>query len=280
VTTPIQLDSLSNHQVSPGDHVYGYGSGFEGVNGVQVGTEWATDFRVDGTTVVTFTVPHGAGGATEWVIVHRSDGTSSPCVGGAQQLTYLDPLAAPIDRLRLDSLTPETITVGRADSYWLLGSGLSAVSILTVGHSGCEYETYDSERLILHVPEQLRVDTGATSVEIKVFSPNGDGTLTVPCMQIADATSAGGAPAVLSVEPTSLPGAGGRLTIYGGGFQEVTWVHVGGTVATIESLHHDVIVAQVGSLEDSVGRKVGVEVGNDMYQSYAVDERDHIAVTS
>jgi hypothetical protein len=109
---------LSNHQVTAGESVYGYGSGFEDVTGVEVGSEWAPDFRVDGTTVVTFTVPHGAGGATEWVV--------------------------------------------------------------------------------LHVPEQLRVDAGATSVPVQVFGADGaGGTLQVPCIQIADATSAGGAPAVL-----------------------------------------------------------------------------------
>jgi hypothetical protein len=280
VTTPIQLDSLSNHRVSAGESVYGYGSGFDGITGVQVGAEWAADFRVDGGTIVTFTVPHGAGGASEWVVLHAADGTTSPCVGDEQRITYVDPLAAPSGPLRLDGISPETITVGRADSYWLIGGGLSAASGVVVGHSGCEYETYDDERLILHVPDQVRVDAGATSVEVKVLSPNGDGTLHVPCIQIADATSAGGAPAVLGVDPTSLPSSGGQLTIRGGGFQEVTWVHVGASTATIQSLHHDTIVVQVDSLADFVGQRLGVEVGNDTYQTYAIDNTDHITVTA
>ena len=281
MTGPIRLDSLSNHEVTAGQHIHGYGSGFEAVIGVQVGTEWATDFKVDGTTIVSFTVPHGAGGASEWVIVHRGDGTSSPCVGDDQRLTYVDPLAAPNPALRLDSITPETITLGRADSYWVLGAGLSAVSWTTVGHSGCEYETYDDTRLILHVPEQVRVDEGATTVEVKVATPSGPiQSLQVPCTKLADAQVAGGPPAVLNVDPTSLPSSGGRLTIHGGGFTELQWVHVGAADVTIESAHEAVIVVHVGSLADYVGQRLGVEICNKYGQNYAIDNYDHITVTS
>ena len=280
VAGPIQLDSLSNHVVSAGEQIYGYGSGFVDVAGVQVGTEWATDVRGDGGTVVSFTVPNGAGGASEWVIVHGQDGTTSPCVDDEQRITYRDPLDAPAPRLRLDSLTPDTITVGHADTYWLLGAGLSQASIVTVGHSGVQYETYDDGRLILHLDELLRVDAGATAVDIKVMSANGDATLTVPCKQLSDTRDAGGPPAVLSVAPTSLPSSGGRLTIEGGGFQDVQWVHVGAAEVTIESTHESVIVVQVGSLADFVGERLGVEVCNSYGQNYAIDNYDHITVTS
>lgn len=275
---PIQLDSLSNHQVSSGESIYGYGSGFEGVTGVQVGAEWAPSFHVDGTTVVTFTVPHGAGGATEWVIVHRSDGTSSPCVGDGQLITYASPLDAPPAALRLDSLTPDTITVGRADSYWLLGAGLSKVTAVVIGRSACSYETYDDERLVMHVPEHATADSGETHVEIKVMGHTGDATLSVPYVSFVDSASANGPPSVFSVEPTSLPSTGGQLTIRGGGFQGVQWVRIGDAEVTIESAHHDVLVVQVGSLAHSAGERVGVEVGNDFGQNWAVGTDDHITV--
>lgn len=278
MTGPIQLDSLSNHQVAPGETIYGYGSGFEGVTGVQVGAEWASYFKVDGTTVVTFTLPHGAGGATEWVILHRSDGTSSPCLGDGQLVTYASPLDAPAAPLRLDSLTPDTLTIGRADTYWLLGAGLSKVTAVVIGQHGCGYEAYDDERLVLHVPENVTLDAGSTTVGIQVMAHTGDATLTVPCHQLVDDSSAGGPPSVFSVEPTSLPSTGGQLTIYGGGFQGVQWVHVGDAEVTIESAHHDVLVVHVGSLAHSAGGRVGVEVGNDFGQNWAVGDSDHITV--
>ena len=278
MSTPIQLDSLSNHQVSPGESIYGYGSGFDGVTGVQVGTEWAPYFKVDGTTVVTFTLPHGAGGASEWVVLHRGDGTSSPCVGDEQRITYVNPLDAPAAPLRLDSLTPDTVTIGRADTYWLLGAGLSKVTAVVIGRNACGYETYDDQRLVMHVPELVTVDAGSTTVDIKVMGHTGDATLTVPTLQLVDAESAAGPPSVFSVEPTSLPSSGGQLTIYGGGFQGVQWVHVGDADVTIESAHHDVLVVHVGSLAHSAGGRVGVEVGNDFGQNWAVGDSDHITV--
>jgi hypothetical protein len=280
MSTPIQLDSLSNHQVTEGEYIHAYGSGFENVTGVQVGAEWATELKVDGTTIASFKVPHGAAGASEWVVVHRSDGTSSPCVSDQQRVTYADPLAPPVSALRLDSITPDTITLGRADSYWILGAGLSTASWASVGHSGCEYETYDETRLILHVPEQVRVDEGATTVEIKVGSPSGPvQSLHAPCIKLKDAQSAGGPPAVLSLDPVSLPSSGGRLTIHGGGFQNVQWVHVGPAEVTIDSVHHDTIVVTVGSLEQYVGERLGVEVCNDFGQNWAIDSHDHLTVT-
>jgi hypothetical protein len=279
VATPIQLDSLSNHQVVEGEHVYGYGSGFVGVTGVQVGNQWAPDFRVDGATIVTFTIPHGAGGATEWVIVHGADGTSSPCVGEGQRVTYGDPLAAPTPKLKLDSLTPDTITVGRGDSYWLLGAGLSHVSVVQVGHSGILYETHDDDRMILHLPDELRVDAGATHVTITLHRPDGgSATLSVPCITIKDATDTG-PPAVLSVDPNPVPSAGGRLTIHGGGFQEVKSVTVGPVEATIESAHPDVLVVSVGDLSAHLGSRLGVQVITAYGQNWPIDNSDHVTVT-
>jgi hypothetical protein len=91
---------------------------------------------------------------------------------------------------------------------------------------------------------------------------------------------AGGPPAVLSVDPTTLPSDGGRLTIHGGGFLGVQWVHVGAADVTIESVHEGVLVVQVGSLADAVGQRLGVEVCNEYGQNYAIDNYDHITVTS
>jgi hypothetical protein len=203
VAGPIQLDSLSNRLVAAGEHISGYGSGFADVAGVQVGSEWATDVRAAGGTVVSFTVPNGAGGASEWVIVHGQDGTTSPCVDDEQRITYRDPLESPAPGS--DGRTPDTMR---------------------------------------------------------------------------DTQDVGSPPAVLSVAPTSLPSSGGRLTIDGGGFQDVQWVHVGAADVTIESTRESVIVVRVGSLADFVGERLAVEVCNSYGQNYAIDNYDHITVTA
>jgi hypothetical protein len=41
-----------------------------------------------------------------------------------------------------------------------------------------------------------------------------------------------------------------------------------------------VIVVHVDSLADFVGQRLGVEVGNDTYQNYAIGNDDHITVTA
>lgn len=104
------IDSLSNHQVTAGQHVRASGTGFVDVSAVQVGDAWADDVRAEaGGTLVGFTVPAQPEGSSAWVIVHLADGSSSPCEGDAQFVTYtssvLDP---PPGELRVESIVPDT----------------------------------------------------------------------------------------------------------------------------------------------------------------------------
>src|SRR5262249_46456265 len=110
------------HQVTPGQIVWAYGAGFTGTAKVTVGDAAATDLINYDDTTLGFTVPAQPGGSTNWVQVTGADGSTSPCEGDGQLVTYLnDVLDPPRGRLKLDSVTPSPITAGRADNYWLVG---------------------------------------------------------------------------------------------------------------------------------------------------------------
>src|SRR5215213_9358672 len=151
-----QIDSLSNHRIGVGDpmrSIFVRGSGFQGATGVQVGDQWA-DFIV---------------GTTQWVIVHTPEGTS-PCVGDAQLITVDDITDVPPAVLRVDEMVPPTIALGRSDTYWLMGTGLSQVTMAGIGSTPCPVESYDDTRLMLHIPQAVDGAADGATVELQVFS--------------------------------------------------------------------------------------------------------------
>jgi hypothetical protein len=272
-----RIDSLSNHQVSEGQSIFAYGSGFVDVTGVQVGTEWATSFVVDGDTIITFTTPHQPGGSTNWVVVHLADGTTSPAEGDPQMVTYDSILEPPAGALTIDSIVPDTITLGRADTYWVMGTGLSQTHIVTLGNDAPTFETYDDTRVMLHVHE-LPLDSGA-SLELTIFAGEHHATLTVNTAVAEEPEKPYDRPVIFSVEPMTLPAGGGQITIHGDDFQYVTTAAVGGVAATIDSLERTQIVATVGSLAEHVGQTVGVEV-IDSNTSSGLSSNHEITVTA
>jgi len=243
-----RVDSLSNYQVTAGQQIYAYGAGFTGAMKVTVGDAEATHVYTAEDTSIVFTLPRQPGGSTAWVVVTGADGSTSPCVGDAQLVTYLDDvLDPPRGPLRLDSVTPTPIVAGRPDDYWLLGSGLSGAVAVILDGTACDYETHDDGRLVIRVPA-FHHDSSRPTAELKVHTHETFATLAVPCVIEADVVPSDSPPWVGHLEPPELPAAGGRLVVRGGALREVTNVLVGGTDAVIEEVHDDHVLVSVGSL--------------------------------
>jgi hypothetical protein len=245
-----RVDSLSNYEVTGGQLVWAYGAGFTGAKRVTVGDTDATDLINYDDVTLGFTVPKQPGGSSNWVQVTGADGTTSPCEGSGQLLTYADEVIdPPRGEFRLDSVTPSPITAGRADSYWLQGSGLSAVSLVLIEDNNCSFETHDDTRLVFQVPE-FRHDSSRPTATLRVHTATTSEDLAVECVTLADVLPSDAQPWVGHLDPIELPAEGGTLTLHGGALRDVLHVYVGNVEATIDELHDDQIVVTVGSLAD------------------------------
>lgn len=269
-----RIDSLSNHQVSDQERIFINGSGFTGATGVQVGSDWATDFVVDGDSSITVTLPPLAGGSTNWVIVHTPEGTS-PCEGEAQLLTVAAPDDVPPGALRLDSIVPETVTLGRAEPYWLQGEGLSRTSSVILGSSACSFEATDDQRLMFNVPAELRGAPEGGTMELTVFAGGTSATLSVTVTAQPDApepgSDTGAGPALTSVEPTELGVDGGQVVVYGMHLAAVTAMSVGDVWCTVEETGAGRVVASVPSLAGYEGQSLAVCVNDGVTASGETD---------
>ncbi|MDT4920807.1 MAG: hypothetical protein QOI15_1709 [Pseudonocardiales bacterium] len=253
-----RVESLSNYQVTAGQNVWAYGAGFTGVKKITVGDAEATEIVCYEDNTIGFHVPKQPGGSSHWVQITGADGSVSQCVSNAQLLTYLDEVFdQPRGQLRLDSITPSPVTVGRADSYWVLGSGLSATSVVVMDGHSCDFETHDDERLVIHVP-QFHHPTEQTSMRLRVHTAHTQAELEVACVSLDDVVPEDHAPAIGHLEPTQLPASGGKLTLWGAGLNGVTHVDVGLIAATIDEVHADHIVVTVPSLADHVHEELNV----------------------
>jgi hypothetical protein len=269
VTVPPQIDSLSNHRIGVGDtmrSIFVRGSGFQGATGVQVGDQWA-EFIVDGDTVITVTLPHLIAGTTQWVIVHTPEGTS-PCVGDGQLITVDDITDVPPAELRVDEMVPRTIALGRSETYWLMGSGLSQVTMAQIGGTACAVESYDDTRLMLHIPENVDGGADGATLELLVSSPGHQATLKVSCSGPV-APHEEGWPVLTSVEPNHLGIEGGRIVVQGVRLDWVTTISVGDIACTLDSTSANTLYATVPSLEGHQGETLSVTVTDPSFASPA-----------
>jgi hypothetical protein len=269
------IDSLSNHRIGVGDplrSIFIYGTGFRDVTGVQIGDAWAESLNVDGETIITVTVPHLTAGTTNWVIVHTLDG-SSPCEGDAQLITIDDISEAPPAALRLDSMEPATIALGRSETYWLLGTGLSQVTMGHIGSNACRVESYDDTRLMLTVPETLDGASDGSTVEIEVFSPQQSAKLAVTCSGPAPAPThrEEGWPGITGVEPTHLGVDGGRIVVQGYRLDHVNALSVGTVACQVESASEGSVTALVPSLDGHRGESLTISVADGEWASPHTD---------
>jgi hypothetical protein len=264
-----QIDSLSNHRIGVGDpirSIFVRGSGFRGATGVQIGDQWA-EFIVDGDEIITVTLPHLLAGTTQWVIVHTPEG-ASPCVGDAQLITVDDITDVPPAALRLDEMVPPTIALGRSDTYWLVGAGLSQVTMAGIGSTPIPVESYDDTRLMLRIPEGVDGGADGATVELQVFAPSGHATLNISCSAPVTPHEEGW-PVLTSVEPTRLGVDGGRIVVQGARLDWVTTVLVGTVACALESTSAGTLYAMVPSLEGHRGETLTVSVTDPTWASPA-----------
>lgn len=266
---PPRIDSLSNHRIGVGDpmrSIFVRGSGFVGVTGVQVGDQWAESFVVDGDSIITITLPHLTAGTTNWVIVHTAEG-ASPCEGDAQLLTVDDITDVPPAELRLTEVVPPTIALGRREDYWLVGTGLSQVTMAQIGGTACPVESYDDTRLKVTIPESVDGGSDGATVELMVSASGGRTerirmTCTAPVQPHEE-----GYPIITGVEPTHLPVEGGRITVHGARLDWVNTVSVGTISCTIESTSASSVTALVPSLEGHRGEALPIAVTDPSWAS-------------
>jgi hypothetical protein len=269
-----RIESLSSHRVTSHQSIYVNGTGFRDVVGVQVGPDWADSFVVDGESTITITLPEMAGGSTNWVVVHTRDGDASPCEGDAQLLTVEAVDDVPVGPLRIDSLTPEAITLGRADPYWIIGSGLSRASSVTIASSGCRFEAYDDSRMVFYLPEHVNGATDGAVIELAVVSPRDTATMVVNCTVPPDLPPSGaeaGPPHLTGVRPDHLGSDGGQIVVEGLSLQHVVTVSVGDVACSVESTGYREVTATVPGLADYVGQSLAVTVTDGTYASGETD---------
>ena len=262
-----QIDSLSNHRIAAGDtmrSIFLHGSGFQGATAVQVGDQWA-EFIVDGDTVITVTLPHLIAGTTQWVIVHGPDGMS-PCVGDGQLITVDDITDVPPAELSVDEMVPPTIALGRSDTYWLTGAGLSQVTMAQIGGTACPVESYDDTRLMVHIPEGVDGGADGATVELVVFAAGHQASVKATCSAPV-APHEEGYPVLTKVEPSRLGVEGGRIVVEGTRLDWVMTVSVGDIACTLESTSPGTLYATVPSLEGHRGETLPITVTDPSWAS-------------
>jgi IPT/TIG domain len=243
------------------------GSGFTDVSGIQVGDAWVEDYRVDGDSIITITLPHLTPGTTNWVVVYVGD-EASPCEGEAQLLTVDDLLDVPAGDLSVTGMEPSTIAVGREESYWLLGTGLSRVRYAVIGSSACAVESYDDNRLIVRVPADCDGVVEGATVTLKVFSPTEDASLTVTCHGPAPEPTTGPFwPGIFSIEPDRLGVGGGEVVVTGYRLTDVIALYVDTIECAVHDVQEDRLRATVPSLEGREGTRLSISVTDGTWAS-------------
>jgi hypothetical protein len=227
-----RIERMSQHQINSGDTdaIFIYGSGFDQLQGVAFGDEWGDLRNVDGGTVITVVPPHMPAGSECWVVVWCETGESSPCEGDAQWFKVLALDDAPAGgELRIDSITPDEITFGRAESYWITGSGLSKVTIVGLANDGCQFEVHSDDRLEFWVREQMDGVVADADNELLINTPDDQKKLRVMCRSVPGPAPENEAeyPVILAVSPEELSADGGFVTITGHSFLGVVQVLLG-----------------------------------------------------
>jgi hypothetical protein len=165
-------------------------------------------------------------------------------------------------------MVPPTIALGRSDTYWLVGAGLSQVTMAGIGSTPIPVESYDDTRLMLRIPEGVDGGADGATVELQVFAPSGHATLNISCSAPVTPHEEGW-PVLTSVEPTRLGVDGGRIVVQGARLDWVTTVLVGTVACALESTSAGTLYAMVPSLEGHRGETLTVSVTDPTWASPA-----------
>jgi hypothetical protein len=247
-----------------GQRLYVNGEDFREVTAVWFGDVWSRDYRVDGTSVITAEVPSLTPGAY-YVVVQSGDNeysdTHDQCVIEVRATSDGDVAAA----LRLDSITPDSITLGRSADYWVKGTGMLGVSAVMLGSSACTFSATDDETLVVTVPEQPR-DVNERTTSLWIYPKRGDAlSLTV---NVATGPSAAPDDPVVAfmvwgASPSEVPAAGGQVTLEGDGLTDATRALLGDVDCIITSQERGRLVLQVPPLDGFAGQFLVATVVSD-----------------
>ena len=265
------IEGLSQHRVSKGEleRIFVNGTGFTGATGVQIGDQWGEDHRVDGDTAITVSVPDLAPGAY-WVVVHGADGDTSSCDGPGQTLEILAADGDGAVPPKLTGIVPEEIVAGEANTYWLMGEGLTHVMSVRAGAHACAFEGYDDTQLKIDISADLGVQAGE-NVKIEIITPSGaTAELSVPTRG-----RPGDAPygvSVFRVEPDSIGADGGEFTLIGTGFGADAQVWLGDVECYgVDVVDEGTLKAIAPNLTDQVGSTLTAFVISNGQQSVSTE---------
>ncbi|HEX9258884.1 MAG TPA: IPT/TIG domain-containing protein [Acidimicrobiales bacterium] len=258
-----RIERLSQHQRNAGDtgDIFIYGDGFRTVTAVWFGEQQAPSYRVDGETVITVTPPDVPPGEPVWVIVQTDEDGYSECEGDAQVFTVLSSDAPAVGGdLLLDSVTPEEVTIGREETYWLTGSGLSGVTGVMLASSACQFESYDDTRLMFTTPAEIRDVKRDEGNTLAVFGSNGQSKeLTIVCRSVPEQSeNSTWFPSINGADPAEVGTEGGYiLTLQGDSLNGVTEVYLGDIqLADVQVISATQVQATVPPLDGYEGRQL------------------------
>nr|WP_247602050.1 IPT/TIG domain-containing protein [Cellulomonas denverensis] len=197
---------------SGGTEVTIEGTGLTGATAVRIGGDPATVLANTGTTL-RITTPAGTAGPADLVV--ELDGADATAAGG---FTYLEDGSG----VEVTDLAPATSSTGGGGTLTVTGTGLDAVTAVTIGGT----EATD-----------LAVDGDGTELTVTIPASETAGSAPVVLVLPAGTLDAGEltyvAPTLTDISPAQGPAAGGTgLTLTGTGFTGATEVSIGGVPAT------------------------------------------------
>ena len=163
----------------------------------------------------------------------------------------------------LTALIPETVTLGRADTYWLTGSGLSMTAGVIIGNDAAAYETHDDTRLMLHIPAIEGPEDGM--IELSIFGGGHSASLH-GAVHVRGGRAVARLPRARGDQRRAGLVTGGRRRDHHSrpAISTASLSCASGPTVTAQPywVTADRIIATVPSLADAVGQELGVEVAD------------------
>jgi hypothetical protein len=208
------------------------GAGFTGATGVYFGTTAATNVVVVSPTRITATSPAEAAGTVDVSVMVPVGGTSAS--SPADQFTYV---AAPT----VTGVSPSAGPLAGGTSVTITGTDFSGASVVKFGSlAATSVVVVSATRITATCP-------AATAGTVDVSVTNAGGT---SATALADQFTYMAAPAVIGINPTAGPLAGGAsVTVTGTSFTGATIVKFGAVAATSFVIDSDIQITAITPAE-------------------------------